>query len=30
MGDVSERLKRFSPDIMRKVFVENGAWLLPD
>jgi predicted TIM-barrel fold metal-dependent hydrolase len=30
MLDVSERLKRFSPDLMRKVFVENGEWLLPN
>jgi predicted TIM-barrel fold metal-dependent hydrolase len=30
MTDISDRLKRFSPDIMRKVFVENGEWLLPD
>jgi hypothetical protein len=30
MTDISERLKRFSPDVMRKVFVENGEWLLPN
>ena len=30
MVDISERLKLFTPDIMRKVFVENGRWLLPD
>jgi hypothetical protein len=30
MGDVSERLKRFGADIMQKVFVENGKWVLPD
>jgi predicted TIM-barrel fold metal-dependent hydrolase len=30
MGDISSKLERFGPDIMRKVFVENGAWLLPD
>lgn len=30
MGDVSRRLQRFAPDVMRKVFVENGEWLLPD
>ena len=30
MGDVSAKLARFGPDILRKVFVENGQWLLPD
>jgi hypothetical protein len=30
MGDVSGRLERFGPEVMRKVFVENGRWLLPD
>jgi hypothetical protein len=30
MGDISGKLERFGPDIMRKVFVENAEWLLPD
>ena len=30
MVDISDRLKLFGPDIMRKVFVENGGWLLPN
>jgi hypothetical protein len=30
MGDNSGKLARFGPDIVRKVFVENAAWLLPD
>jgi Amidohydrolase len=30
MGDISGKLARFGPDVMRKVFVENAAWLLPD
>jgi predicted TIM-barrel fold metal-dependent hydrolase len=29
MGDISKRLERFGQDTLRKVFVENGAWLLP-
>jgi hypothetical protein len=30
MGDISGKLERFGPDIMRKVFVENAEWLLPE
>ena len=30
MGDVSRKLEPFGPDVMRKVFVENARWLLPD
>jgi predicted TIM-barrel fold metal-dependent hydrolase len=30
MGDVSGKLAKYAPDVMRKVFVENGEWLLPD
>ena len=30
MGDVSGRLKRFKPEVLKQVFVENGRWLLPD
>jgi hypothetical protein len=30
MADISERLKQFGSDIMRKVFVDNGEWLLPN
>jgi predicted TIM-barrel fold metal-dependent hydrolase len=30
MGDVSRKLARYAPDVMRKVFVENGEWLLPN
>ena len=30
MGDVSRRLARFDPGVMRQVFVENGNWLLPN
>lgn len=30
MGDISGRLKRFGPQVMKKVFIDNGRWLLPD
>jgi predicted TIM-barrel fold metal-dependent hydrolase len=30
MGDISSKLAKYSPDIMRMVFVENAQWLLPD
>ncbi len=30
MGDVSNRLLRFGPEVMKKVFVENCSWLLPN
>jgi hypothetical protein len=30
MGDISGKLSRFGADVMRKVFVENAQWLLPD
>jgi len=30
MGDVSARLERFGPDVLRKVFVDNATWILPD
>jgi predicted TIM-barrel fold metal-dependent hydrolase len=30
MNDLSSRLEGFPAEIMRKVFVENGTWLLPD
>lgn len=30
MGDICGRLESFGADVMRKVFVENGRWLLPD
>jgi hypothetical protein len=30
MGDVSGKLARFKPEVMLKVFVENGQWLMPD
>jgi predicted TIM-barrel fold metal-dependent hydrolase len=30
MGDISRKLERFGPDVMRKVFVENAEWILPD
>jgi predicted TIM-barrel fold metal-dependent hydrolase len=30
MGDISGKLTRLGPDVMRQVFVENAAWLLPD
>lgn len=29
MGDISRRLERFGPDIMKKIFVDNGEWLIP-
>ena len=30
MGDISGKLARLGSDVLRKVFVENAAWLLPD
>jgi predicted TIM-barrel fold metal-dependent hydrolase len=30
MGDISGKLERLGPDVMRKVFVENAELLLPD
>jgi len=30
MGDISAKLERLGPDVMRKVFVENAEWILPD
>jgi predicted TIM-barrel fold metal-dependent hydrolase len=30
MHDLSARLERLGPQILRQVFVENGRWLLPD
>jgi hypothetical protein len=30
MGDISGKLTRFGPDVMRQVFVDNARWLLPD
>ncbi len=30
MGDISGKLARLGPDVLRKVFVENAQWLLPD
>jgi predicted TIM-barrel fold metal-dependent hydrolase len=30
MGDISRKLSRFGPEVTRKVFVENGEWLLPN
>ncbi|MBW2500812.1 MAG: amidohydrolase family protein [Deltaproteobacteria bacterium] len=30
MGDISGKLARLGPDVMRQVFVENAKWLLPD
>jgi len=30
MGDVSGKLERLGPEVMRKVFVENGLWIMPD
>jgi hypothetical protein len=30
MGDISGKVARFGPEVMRKVFVENARWILPD
>jgi predicted TIM-barrel fold metal-dependent hydrolase len=30
MGDISGKLAKFAPEVTRKVFVENGEWLLPN
>lgn len=30
MGDVAGKLERLGPDIVRKVFVDNGLWIMPD
>ena len=30
MGDIADRLVKFSPDVTRKVFVDNAKLLLPD
>lgn len=30
MGDLSAKLARLGPGVLRKVFVDNAAWLLPD
>jgi predicted TIM-barrel fold metal-dependent hydrolase len=30
MGDISGKVAKFGPEVMRKVFVENGEWLLPN
>ena len=30
MGDISAKLARLGPDVVRGVFVDNAAWLLPD
>jgi hypothetical protein len=30
MGDIAGKVERFGPEVMRKVFVENGSWPLPD
>jgi predicted TIM-barrel fold metal-dependent hydrolase len=30
MGDISGKLAKFAPEVTRKVFVENGQWLLPN
>jgi predicted TIM-barrel fold metal-dependent hydrolase len=30
MEDISGKLAKFAPDVTRKVFVENGEWLLPN
>ena len=30
MGDISAKLARLGPDVVRQVFVDNAAWLLPD
>ena len=29
-GDVSGKLERLGPEVMRQVFVENAKWILPD
>jgi len=30
MGDISAKLERFGPEVLRQVFVENAQWLLPN
>ena len=30
MVDVCGKLTKYAPEVMRKVFNENGEWLLPD
>jgi hypothetical protein len=30
MEDISGKLAKYAPEVTRKVFVENGEWLLPN
>lgn len=30
MGDISGKVERFGPGVLRKVFVDNARWILPD